>query len=80
MYHGRITKQGSSWLRWAALEAVYPAIKKDPGLRVLFRRLAKRKGSNVAKIAVARRLLTIIYRVLTEKREYYPDKIKLSAA
>ncbi|MGA2362390.1 MAG: IS110 family transposase [Candidatus Aminicenantales bacterium] len=32
-YHGPITKQGSSWLRWAALEAVYPAIKKDLVLR-----------------------------------------------
>ncbi|MGA2588246.1 MAG: IS110 family transposase, partial [Candidatus Aminicenantales bacterium] len=78
-YHGRITKQGSAWLRWAALEAVYPAIKKDLGLRVLYNRLTKRKGPNVAKIAVARRLLTIIYRVLTEKREYIPD-MKTSAA
>jgi transposase len=80
MHHGRITKQGSAWLRWAAVEAVYPAIKKDLGLRVLFHRLAKRKGPNVAKVAVARRLLTIIYRVLTEKREYIPDKMTRSAA
>jgi len=62
------------------LEAAYPAIKKDLSLRVLYNRLAKRKGANVAKIVVARRLLTIIYRVLTEKREYYPDKMKQSAA
>jgi len=79
-HHGRITKQGSAWLRWAVLEAAYPAIKKDLSLRVLYNRLAKRKGANVAKIVVARRLLTIIYRVLTEKREYYPDKMKQSAA
>ena len=79
-FHGRITKQGSSWLRWAALEAVWPAIKKDHGLRVLYTRLAKRKGPNVAKIAVARRLLTIIYRLLIEKREYIPDMMKQSAA
>jgi transposase len=79
IYHGHITKQGSAWLRWAALEAVYPAIKKDLGLRVLYSRLAKRKGANVAKIAVARRLLTIIYRVLIEKRDYIPD-MKSSAA
>jgi transposase len=78
-YHGHITKQGSAWLRWAALEAVYPAIKKDLGLRVLYSRLAKRKGANVAKIAVARRLLTIIYRVLIEKRDYIQD-MKSSAA
>jgi len=78
-YHGHIS-EGNGWLRWGALEAVYPAIKKDLGLRVLYSRLAKRKGPNVAKIAVARRLLTIIYRVLAEKRDYYPDTKKKSAA
>jgi transposase len=79
-FHGHITKQGSAWLRWAALEAVYPAIKKDLRLRALYSRLARRKGPNVAKIAVARRLLTIIYRMLTEKRDYIPGLIKQSAA
>ena len=77
--HGHITK-GNTWLRWAALEAVYPAILKDLDLRVLYSRLAKRKGANVAKIAVARRLLTIIYRLLKEKRDYIPDKSKQPAA
>jgi len=79
-HHGHITKQGSSWLRWAALEAVHPAIKKDPVLRTFCSRLARRKGPNVAKIAVARRLLTIIYRMLTEKRDYLPGLMKQSAA
>lgn len=79
-YHGHITKQGSRWLRWAALEAVYPAIKKDLVLRTLYSRLARRKGPNAAKIAVARRLLTIIYRILTEKREYIPGLMKQTAA
>jgi len=79
-YHGHITKQGSRWLRWAALEAVYPAIKKDLVLRTLYSRLARKKGPNVAKIAVARRLLTIIYRMLTERRDYIPDVMKQSAA
>ena len=79
-YHGRITKQGSRWLRWAAVEAVYPAIQKDLGLRVLYNRLAQRKGPNAAKIAVARRLLTIIYRIMTEKRTYIPDMMNRSAA
>jgi transposase len=79
-YHGRITKQGNAWLRWAAIEAVYPAVKKDLALRVLYSRLAKRKGPNAAKVAVARRLLTIIYRVLSEKREYIPEMKQQSAA
>lgn len=79
-YHGRLIKQGNSWLRWALVEAVYPAIKKDLGLSVLYQRLARRKGANVAKIAVARRLLTIIYRVLTQRRTYIPWLNKGSAA
>jgi len=78
--HGHITKQGSAWLRWAVLEAVYPAIKRDLELRALYLRLARRKGANIAKIAVARRLLTIIYRLLTEKRDYIPENIRQSAA
>lgn len=79
-FHGHITKQGSAWLRWAVVEAVYPAIKKDLALRVLYKRLARRKGPNVAKTAVARRLLTIIYRVLSERRDYIPGLMKQSAA
>lgn len=34
--------------------------------------LAGRKGANTAKVAVARRLLTIAYRVLKEQRDYRP--------
>ena len=78
--HGHITKQGSGWLRWAVVEAVYPAIRKDLGLLGLYKRLVHRKGPNVAKIAVARRLLTIIFRVLSEKRDYLPGSSPSSAA
>ena len=79
-YHGHITKQGNAWLRWAAVEAVKGACQKDLVLRALYSRLAKRKGRNIARIVVARRLLTIIYRVLTEKRDYIPELQKQSAA
>lgn len=79
-YHGRITKQGNRWIRWAATEAVIPACRKDLDLRVRYCQMAKRKGANVAKIAVARRLLTIIYRVLTENRDYISEMKTSSAA
>ena len=68
--HGRITKQGNKWLRWAFVEAVYPAIRQDPDLAALYERLKIVKGANVAKVAVAKRLLTIAYRVLSEGRPY----------
>jgi transposase len=79
-YHGRIIKQGNTWLRWALVEAVYPAIKKDLGLAFFYQRLVRRKGPNVAKVATARRLLTIIYRMLTQRRPYLPCYSHQSAA
>ncbi len=73
-YHGRITKQGNKWLRWAVVEAVYPAIRADHDLRVFYQRIARRKGANIAKVVTARRILTIIYKILKEKRVYIPYK------
>ena len=68
-FHGPIVK-GNTWLRWALIEAVQPAIRKDPSLAILYYRLARRKGPNVAKVATARRLLTILYHMLKENRAY----------
>jgi transposase len=70
VFHGRITKLGSKWLRWAAIEAVQPAIRSDPELRYFYQRIKSRKGTNVAKVATARRLLTIVYRILRQGRLY----------
>lgn len=69
-FHGKITKQGNKWLRWAMIEAVWPAISKDKELRFFYERLKKRKGPNPAKVATARRLLTICFKVLKENRPY----------
>jgi transposase len=80
VFHGRITKEGNAWLRWAVVEAVAPATRASLELRGLYNRLARRKGPNVAKVAVARRLLTIIYRMLKEKRDYIRDMKIPSAA
>jgi hypothetical protein len=67
-------RTGSCFLRWAAVEAVYPGIKADFDIKCFYRRLKKRKGSNTAKVATARRMLTIIYRMLKKNRPYIPYK------
>jgi transposase len=69
-FHGRIIKGGNKYLRWAMVEAVWPAIQKDVQLNAYYHRIARRKGANPAKVATARRLLTIVYKVLKEDREY----------
>lgn len=68
--HGKITKQGNKYLRWALVEAIWPAINKDSYLRWYYEKIKKNKGANSAKVACARRLATIIYRVLSEDRDY----------
>jgi len=70
VFHGRITKQGNKWLRWALIEAVSPAVRSDPDLHAYYERIMIKKGRNAAKVASARRLLTIVYRVLTQGRLY----------
>jgi transposase len=74
LYHGKLVRQGNKWLRWAAVEAVWPAVRSDFDIRQYYQRRKMRKGANSAKVATARRLLTIIYRVLKEKRAYIPYK------
>lgn len=69
-FHGRLTKQGNRYLRWAMVEAVWPALRTDGELRVYYERMKARKGPNPAKVATARRLATIVYRVLSQKRAY----------
>jgi len=71
-YHGKIVKTGNRWLRWAAVEAVWPAVRADWDLRVFYHKRASRKNNNMAKVATARRLLTIIYKLLRERWDYRP--------
>jgi transposase len=77
-WNGRITKQGNKWLRWAMIEAVVPAINSNGGLRGYYEKIKSRKGSKVAKVATARRLLCIVYRVLKERDSFkkYKKEIK----
>jgi transposase len=70
VFHGRITKTGNKWLRWALIEAVSPAMRSDADLFAYYHRLKFRKGHNAAKVATARRLLTIVFRVLSQERLY----------
>jgi transposase len=73
-YHGKIIKAGNRWLRWAAVEAVWPALRADFDLKCYYESMKRRKGANSAKVATARRLLTVIYRMLKENRPYIPYK------
>jgi transposase len=58
---GHITRQGSVALRWALGEAAQNAARGDGPLRASFEAIAKRRGRKIAKIAIARKILTLSY-------------------
>ena len=64
IYTGHISKQGSRWLRWILTEAAIDAGRQPGRYQRLYERIAQRKGRKVARIAVARELLTTIYWML----------------
>jgi len=60
LVRGRITKQGSTLLRWAAIEATAKC-RSGTKLQADYHRIAERRGKAKAHVAVARRLLTLVY-------------------
>ena len=59
-HRGKATKQGSRLVRWAAVEAI-SKMRGGPKLKVDYHRIADRRGKYVARVAVARKLLTLVY-------------------
>jgi transposase len=57
---GHISGQGSPALRWALVEAAQHAPTGGP-LRQSYERTAKRRGKQVAKVAVARKILNPLW-------------------
>jgi transposase len=65
-----ITKEGRKELRWAMVEAAQRAVKSDPVWKTRFQEMQKRMHRNQAIVAVARRLLELVWYVLTRRQPY----------
>jgi len=72
---GRITKQGSNNLRWIMIQAANAAVQHDKTLQKMYNRLAPKKGHQKAIVAVARRMVTLIYAMLKNNIGYYALQI-----
>lgn len=57
---GAITKQGSSLLRWALIEGI-SRYHGGPHLAASYTAIAKRRGANKARVAIARKTLTLVF-------------------
>ena len=63
--HGHISKQGSAWLRWILCEAAQTA-KRHPDFAGSYQAIARRRGKKIATTAIARKLLTRAWHLLTD--------------
>jgi transposase len=67
---GSITKAGSGMARWLLAQVAHQALKKDKKLRAWYKRIKRRRGSSIARVAVMRKLATLIWHMLTKKKTY----------
>ena len=61
---GGITHQGSTTLRWIMLQVAQVAARCSPGARSFYAGLRQRKPAQVARIALARKMLTVVWALL----------------
>jgi transposase len=71
-YLGHISKQGNTMMRWLLVEAAQTAARLDPQLGRAYKHLKFRRGANVAKVAIARRLAVRMYWILRQGPEAAP--------
>ncbi len=79
---GPLTKAGNKWLRYAAVLAaqrIGQMKEPDPRLKRIFLSVAFRHGRNPGKIALARRLLDLIYHLLKKGQDYRAPKPRAAA-
>ncbi|TET96552.1 MAG: IS110 family transposase [Anaerolineales bacterium] len=68
--HGHISKEGSTFLRGAMTRAAMVASRSSKRWYLVHEDLLMRCGKKGAKVAVARRLLTVVYHMLTRNEPY----------
>jgi transposase len=65
-----ITKAGSPLLRWALVEAAWRAVRHSAAWQRVYTGIRKRAGGKKAIVAVARRLLCVLYAMLRDGTNY----------
>ena len=67
---GSITKQGSKLARFLLGQILLHVLKRDARMRAWYRRIKARRGARIARVAVMRRLSTIIWHMVKHQEAY----------
>lgn len=68
--HGRISKRGNAQARSVLVEAAWSAVRSPGPLRAFGERVRVRKGSQVAAVAVARKIACLCWQLLSKEEDY----------
>jgi len=73
---GSITKHGSRHIRWILVEVAQAIARTSKSkLKRFFRRIQAKKGYNVAAVALARKVLCILFHLLMNREMYQEDDV-----
>ena len=78
---GSITKQGSAMARFVLGHMVLHVLRRDGPMKAWYSRIKRRRGSKIARVAVMRRLATIIWHMVKNNEAYVaggPPRRKLT--
>jgi hypothetical protein len=67
---GSISKEGSTVARFLLGQLVMHVLKRDAQMRVWYLGIKRRRGAKIGRVAVMRRLTTIIWHMLTHREAY----------
>jgi len=79
-WNGPITKFGSKWLRRNLVQCALAAIKVrgDSKFKAFYLRVRARRGHGVAIVALARKMLGVMYHLLVKKVAFFEEGWRLS--
>jgi transposase len=75
---GHITRKGSSRARWILGQCAQSARQHDPRMREFYERIEQKHGSQKAIVAVARKMLAIMYVMLIRNEPYHGENPELT--
>jgi len=77
---GSITKEGSALVRFILAQLVLHVLRRDGRLREWYKGIRRRRGSKIARVAVMRRLATIIWHMVKQQRPYAVGGLRATEA
>jgi transposase len=76
---GNRTEAGSAMARWLPAQVTHKVLRNDARRREWFKRIQRRRGSTSARVAVMRKLATVIWHMLSKRKTYAACRARAGA-